>query len=51
MVLFSSWQILHVFSSCIVSLRGNVELYYVIEQNIFLLFVGSLFYFGKFFNS
>ena len=37
------------FSSCIVSLRGNFKLYYIIEYNIFLLFVGFFFYFGRFF--
>ena len=31
-----------------VSLRGNVKLYYLIEYNIFLLFVGFFFYFGRF---
>ena len=30
------------------SLRENVKLHYIIEYNIFLLFVGFFFYFGRF---
>ena len=44
----SSWQTLDAYSNCIVSLRGNVKLYYIIEYNIFLLFIGFFFYFGRF---
>ena len=51
-ILFFGWKILDatldVYSSRIVSLRGNVKLYYIIKYNIFLLFVGFFFYFGKF---
>ena len=30
------------------SLKGSVKLTYIIEYNIFLLFVGLFFYFGRF---
>ena len=49
LVLFFSWQTLDAYNSRIVSLRGNVKLYYIIEYNTFLLFVGFLLYFDKFF--
>ena len=47
-VLSFSWQTLNVYNSHIMSLSGKVKLYYIIEYNIFLLFVGFFFYFGKF---
>ena len=30
-IMFSNWQTLDTYSSCIMSLRGNVKLYYIIE--------------------